>query len=148
VLDEALEHLVREEQVDAGDQARDQHHHGALDQLLLAWPVDLLELGPRLADEALAPLAGDVAAVGGLRGLGGRRPQLLLLLLLLLLLALRRALKGGAALGLRGTASAALGAGLAGHYLVSLWAVCLPHQRQYFENSTRSGVFRFDFSVW
>jgi hypothetical protein len=26
--------------------------------------------------------------------------------------------------------------------------VCLPHQRQYFENSTRSGEFRLDFCVW
>jgi len=32
-------------------------------------------------------------------------------------------------------------------YLVSRCAVCLPHQRQYFFASKRSGVFRFDFSV-
>jgi hypothetical protein len=47
-----------------------------------------------------------------------------------------------------GAAGAALGTGLACHYLVSRWGVCLPHQRQYFLNSTRSGVFRFDFMVW
>ena len=28
---------------------------------------------------------------------------------------------------------------------VSRWSVWLPHQRQYFRSSTRSGVFRFDF---
>src|SRR4051794_35034555 len=33
-------------------------------------------------------------------------------------------------------------------YLVSLCGVCLPHQRQYLLNSTRSGSFRFDFWVW
>jgi len=26
-----------------------------------------------------------------------------------------------------------------------LWAVCLPHHEQYFENSILSGEFRFDF---
>ena len=31
---------------------------------------------------------------------------------------------------------------------VSLCGVCFPHQRQYLRNSTRSGLFRFDFSVW
>ena len=34
------------------------------------------------------------------------------------------------------------------HYLVSLCGVCVPHQRQYLRNSTRSGSFRFDFIVW
>jgi hypothetical protein len=144
VLDEALEDLVREEQVNAGDQARDQDDHGALDQLLLAGPVDLLELGPRLADESLASLAGHLAPVTRLRGLGHCRPELLLRLLL----TLRRTLERGAALGLGGAASSPLGSGLPGHYLVSLWGVCLPHHLQYFENSTRSGVFRFDFWVW
>jgi hypothetical protein len=61
---------------------------------------------------------------------------------------LRGALDRGAALCLRSAAGASLRTGLAGHYLVSRCAVCLPHQRQYFLNSTRSGVFRFDFSVW
>jgi hypothetical protein len=65
-----------------------------------------------------------------------------------LLLARPRSLGDGLAFFLCGAAGAALGAGLAGHYLVSRWGVWLPHQRQYFLNSTRSGVFRFDFSVW
>jgi hypothetical protein len=34
------------------------------------------------------------------------------------------------------------------HQRVSRWGVCLPHQRQYFLNSIRSGSFRFDFIVW
>jgi hypothetical protein len=33
-------------------------------------------------------------------------------------------------------------------YLVSRWRVWVLHQRQYFLNSTRSGVFRFDLLVW
>jgi hypothetical protein len=33
-------------------------------------------------------------------------------------------------------------------YLVSRCGVCVPHHRQYFLNSTRSGVLRFDFDVW
>ena len=33
-------------------------------------------------------------------------------------------------------------------YRVSRCGVCRPHQRQYFLNSTRSGVFRFDLFVW
>ena len=35
-----------------------------------------------------------------------------------------------------------------GAYLVSLWGVWVPHQRQYFFISTRSGLFRFDLFVW
>jgi hypothetical protein len=146
-LDEAPEDLVGEEQVRARDQTGDEDDGGALDQLLLAGPVDLLQLGPRLADEALAACAGDVVAVGALGGLG-RRAHLRLRRLRLLLRALRRALDGCAALGLCRTAGAALGAGLSRHYLVSRCAVWRPHQRQYFLNSTRSGLFRFDFSVW
>jgi hypothetical protein len=81
-----------------------------------------------------------MAAAVGRRGLGCRAQ---------LLLAWRaRALRDGLAVFLCGAAGAALGASLAGHYLVSRWGVCLPHQRQYFLNSMRSGVFRFDFSVW
>jgi hypothetical protein len=137
-LDEAPEDLVGEEQVRARDQTGDEDDGGALDQLLLAGPVDLLQLGPRLADEALAARAGDVVAVGALGGLG-RRAYLRLRRLRLLLRALRRALDGCAALGLGRTAGAAL---------VSRCAVWRPHQRQYFLNSTRSGLFRFDFSVW
>jgi hypothetical protein len=54
----------------------------------------------------------------------------------------RRCLEVGAALA---TATGARGAG---HYLVSRWGVCLPHQRQNFFVSKRSGVFRFDLFVW
>jgi len=49
------------------------------------------------------------------------------------------------------SARTALCSRLAGHllgYLVSRCSVCRPHQRQYLENSTRSGEFRFDFCVW
>jgi hypothetical protein len=64
------------------------------------------------------------------------------------LLARTRTLSRGLALELRSPARASLGTGLSRHYLVSRWGVCLPHQRQYLLNSTRSGVFRFDFIVW
>jgi hypothetical protein len=109
VLDEPAEQLVSEEQVDAGHETGDQDDGRTLDQLLLARPVDLLQLRPRLRDEARAAAAGNVSAVG-LRG-GSRRPRLLLLRGALL----RRALDGGAALGLRSAAGAALGTGLPGH---------------------------------
>src|SRR5262245_63262762 len=111
VLDETTEDLVREEQVHARDETGDQDDGGALDQLVLAGPVDLLQLRPRLGDEALAPLARDVAVAVGL--CGRRRGARLLLLLRLALLG--RALDGGAALGLRGATGAALGTGLSGH---------------------------------
>ena len=52
MLDESPEDLVGEEQVDADHEAGDQDDDGALDQLLLARPLDLLELGPGLPDEA------------------------------------------------------------------------------------------------
>src|SRR5262245_38636865 len=116
VLDETTEDLVREEQVHARDETGDQDDGGALDQLVLPGPVDLLQLRPRLGDEALAALPRDVASVGGCGR--RRRARLLLLLLLLLLLRLallRRALERGAALGLRGAAGAALRTGLSGH---------------------------------
>jgi hypothetical protein len=141
VLDEATEDLVGEEQVRARDQAGDQDDDGALDQLLLAGPVDLLQLAPRLLDEVPEAAARNVTAAVRARGLGSR-PQLLLLL------ARPRALGRGLALELRSATRASLGTGLSRHYLVSRWGVCLPHQRQYLLNSTRSGVFRFDFIVW
>jgi hypothetical protein len=109
-LDEPPEQLVREEQVHARHETRDEHHGGALDQLLLARPVDLLQLAPRLGDESRGTAAGNVMAVRVRRG--GRRPRLLLLLRRTLL---RRALERGAALRLRGAAGAALGTGLSGH---------------------------------
>src|SRR5262245_65838769 len=105
VLDETTEDLVREEQVHARDETGDQDDGGALDQLVLAGPVDLLQLRPRLGDEALAALTRNVTAVG-LRG-RGRRARLLLRLLRLAML--RRALDGGAAVCLRGAAAVVRG---------------------------------------
>jgi hypothetical protein len=77
VLDEAPEELVGEEQVRAGDQTGDEDDRGALNQLLLAGPVDLLQLAPRLLDEVPEAVAGRLssAAVGGRRLRG--RAQLL-----------------------------------------------------------------------
>src|SRR6476660_8277161 len=54
VLDDPLPHEVVHVQEDADDHARDQDDRGALDDLVLPGPVDLLELGPRLADEPAA----------------------------------------------------------------------------------------------
>ena len=42
MLDETPEDLVGEEQVEADDEAGDEDDGGALDQLLLAGPLDLL----------------------------------------------------------------------------------------------------------
>src|SRR5262245_19293511 len=111
VLDETTEDLVRQEQVHARDETGDQNDGGALDQLVLARPVDLLQLRPRLGDEALAALARNVAVAVGLC----RRRRRARLLLLLRLALLGRALDGGAALGLRAATGAALGTGLSGH---------------------------------
>jgi hypothetical protein len=144
VLDEPAEDLVRREQVDAGHETGDQHDGRALDQLLLAGPVDLLQLGPRLADEDEAPASRSACALTVALRLGRVRRRACGLRLALL----RRAIERGAALGLGSAAGAPLGACLAGHYLVSRCRVWQPHQRQYFLNSTRSGEFRFDFSVW
>src|SRR2546430_7907725 len=107
VLDKPLERLVGEKEVDADDQAGDQDDHGALDQLLLPGPFDLVQLGPRLADELRAGEAppwtrrGAVLAAGGRDGRahGGTAG----------------ALDGGLALGLGRAAGAALGACLPGH---------------------------------
>src|SRR2546430_16481581 len=72
VLDEPLERLVGEEEVDADDQAGDQDDHGALDQLLLAGPLDLVQLGPRLADELRAGEAPPRSGRGAVLAAGGR----------------------------------------------------------------------------
>src|SRR6266516_1699092 len=126
VLDEPTEDLVGQEKVDADDHAGDEYDDGALDQLLLAGPLDLLELTPGLPDEAAAgQLARGAVLAGGLH----RRPNL-------------RARAGGAlhrrlALLLGGATGSALGTGLAGHQRVSRCTVWRPHQRQYFLNSTR-----------
>src|SRR3954452_14846915 len=90
VLDEPSEDLVGAPEVDADDDAGDEHDDRPLDQLRLRRPLDLLQLAPRLADEAeaararvdgggrlrLGPLLGAaaVAAVGdGAGGLPRRR---------------------------------------------------------------------------
>ena len=64
------------------------------------------------------PLPGSAAAAVDRSGLRGRAQ-----LLLRLLLARPRSLGDGLAFFLCGAAGAALGAGLAGHYLVSRWGV-------------------------
>src|SRR5918994_6631982 len=140
--DEGLEQLVGSVQVGADDDARDQDDDRALDHLGAARPLDLLQLAPGLLDEA--PALARLAAAGlRRRGLHAGAH---------LRLARARARRCGLRLGGRLAAGAlalvaTLPAGLAGHYLVSRCTVCWPHQRQYFLNSTRSGVFRFDLFV-
>src|SRR3989442_1368696 len=62
LLDDVLPDLVVQVEVRADDDAGDDHDDRPLNQLVLLRPLDLLELGPRLADEAehaaAAPLAG------------------------------------------------------------------------------------------
>src|SRR5215467_8679985 len=97
VLDEATEQLVAQEQVQTRDEAGDEDDRGALDQLLLSGPVDLLQLAPRLGDEAPDASARRAVAVARrLRGLRRRACGRLRL-------ALRRghALDGCATFGLR-----------------------------------------------
>src|SRR5262249_9447101 len=140
VLDEPLEDLVRGVEIEADDDAGDQDDDRALDHLRLRRPLDLLELTPRFGCEPAAARAGDTARAGlALDGLRG--PDLGLALASARLEACRRFF-------LRETAGSPLSSGLAGHQRVSRCSVCRPHQRQYFLNSTRSGEFRFDFSVW
>jgi hypothetical protein len=139
VAHERLERLIGSKEVRADDRAGDQDDDRALDDLGLARPFDLLQLTPRLADEptALYRLTASCLTLLGLR----RGPNLLL--------PCARALNDTAALGgLFLAAGAALRAGVLGHQRVSRCGVWRPHQRQYFLNSTRSGVFRFDFDVW
>jgi hypothetical protein len=143
-LDEWLEHEVGDVEVRPDDAAGDEDDDGAGQDLALARPVDLLQLGPALCDEAATSTTAAAAAGLSLRRLGGRAnlgltlaralADALLRLALLLLLLL--------------PVAAALLAGVPGHsYLFSRCTVCLPHQRQYFLASKRSGVFRFDFIV-
>src|SRR5919204_1391051 len=72
VLHEAPEDLVGGVEVDADDEAGDEDDGGALDDLRLARPLHLLQLAPRLLDEALAASTGERAApaltLDGLRG--------------------------------------------------------------------------------
>ena len=64
----ALEDEVGGPEIDADDDAGDQHDDDALDQLRLGRPFDLLELGPGLADEAWTPPPR--AALGSCAGSG------------------------------------------------------------------------------
>src|SRR5215469_5776139 len=78
VLDEVLPQLVVQPEVGTGDEARDDHDGGAADHLLLVRPLDLVELGPGLLEEADAGNArADVVAALALR-LGRLRARLLL----------------------------------------------------------------------
>jgi hypothetical protein len=61
VLDEPLEGEIGEPEIRADDDARDQDDRDALDQLLLTGPLDLLQLGGGLADEAPNPGAWQAA---------------------------------------------------------------------------------------
>src|SRR3954447_4558414 len=80
-LDDVLPEDVVRVEVDADHDARDQHHHRSLNHLRLAGPLDLLQLGPRLAEERelaatrlrrwrrrTAPAAVALAVGGRLRG--------------------------------------------------------------------------------
>src|SRR5690348_10958248 len=68
VLDDVLPQLVVQPEVRADDEAGDDHHGRAADHLLLVRPLDLVELGPRLLEEADARDAGaDVVAALALR---------------------------------------------------------------------------------
>src|SRR5579862_2009059 len=55
VGDHVLPDLVVEIEVEPDDQAGDQHDHRPLHDLVLARPLDLLQLRPGLADEVRAP---------------------------------------------------------------------------------------------
>src|SRR5262249_26124005 len=148
VLHERAKRLVCPVEEDADDGTGDQDDHRALHDLGPARPLDLLELGDRLADERKAALARALredgprrgleraAAVARAPGLGGAKPWR------------PRDAAAGALIAGSATRVAALPAGLARHYRVSRCGVWRPHQRQYLLNSTRSGEFRFDFSVW
>src|SRR5579862_1624069 len=70
VLDEVLPHLVVEIEVHADDEAGDEDDRGAADDRLLVRPLDLLQLGDRLLEEAddRDAAARDVGA----RSLGAR----------------------------------------------------------------------------
>src|SRR5207248_3560307 len=78
VLHQMLEGDVGDPDEDAEDHARDQHHHGALDNVALARPFDLAKLAPGLDEEpaeagdepAPAFLAHAATALGARRRLG------------------------------------------------------------------------------
>jgi hypothetical protein len=54
VFDDVFPQPVVRVQVDAGDETRHEDDGGAADQLLLIRPLDLMQLGPGLAEEANA----------------------------------------------------------------------------------------------
>src|SRR5581483_528794 len=131
LADELVEHLVGDVEVRPDDHAGDDHDDRSLHDLVLAGPLDLPELPDRLADELDAPSSALT-----------RRPNRACR-------RLRRApIATDASDGELAAATAAAGAGhgalarlapraalrsrLTGHQRVSLWAVCRPHQRQYF----------------
>src|SRR5262249_21129101 len=141
VLHERAKRLVCPVEEDADDGTGDQDDHRALHDLGPARPLDLLELGDRLADErktaAARALRGALredgrgrgleraAAVARAPGLGRAKPWR------------PRDAAAGALIAGSATRVAALPAGLARHYRVSRCGVWRPHQRQYLLNSTR-----------
>src|SRR5262249_2214099 len=75
LLDQRLEHEVRQPEIRSNDNARDEHDDSGLDDLLLRRPLDLLQLAPRLGDELGA---GETVCALGLRllfGARGRAPR-------------------------------------------------------------------------
>src|SRR5205814_1205620 len=82
LFDKTLEHEIGAVQEDADDQTGDQHDDDALDQLILAGPFDLLQLAPRLGDEAPRATAGEGSRLAArltsrrrLRSRARRRPS-------------------------------------------------------------------------
>src|ERR1044071_6149802 len=65
-LDDVLPDEIVRVEVDADHDAGDQHHNRSLNHLRLARPLDLLELGPRLAEEreAAALVRGRLLRLG------------------------------------------------------------------------------------
>ena len=136
VADEARERKIGDPEVGADDRDGDDDDDGGGEELAAARPLDLLQLGGGLSDEsAEAALALPLGAGLALRLADG----------LDLAPARARAIRGGGslvvALRLRRVRD---GRAISG----SRGGVCLPHQRQYFFTSNRSGVFRFDLFVW
>src|SRR5215203_1189836 len=78
VADEGLEDEIREPEVRADDRAGDDYDDRSLDDLALRGPLDLLQLGPGLGDEAPEAPARHSPRPGlGLRWLGRRADCLL-----------------------------------------------------------------------
>src|SRR5438093_2409599 len=110
VLDDALEDEIGRIEEDADDHTGDQHDRDTLDQLVLARPLDLFQLAPRLGDEAAQATARDVSLSGAAvaRGHCSRSAR-------------RRSLRRPRALGLRavahglGPSGTPLSSRLAGH---------------------------------